>query len=116
MARVNGVLKTPRTNIGVAKALDILRAADIPCARCERRDSLMENLQIQAIGALETYVTDTLGKQTLPTPPIQFAGAATSQAEPSPMLGEHSRAILLELEWSETRINSLVEQKILQSI
>ena len=114
MDKVNQILKTPRQDVGVTKALKILKAADIPCARCEHRDTLMENPQIQAIGALETYVTETLGRLTLPTPPVQFAGAATSQALPSPTLGEQSRDILNELGWDDARIDTLVATQIVQ--
>ncbi|MFM1604844.1 MAG: CaiB/BaiF CoA transferase family protein [Porticoccaceae bacterium] len=114
MDKVNQIIKAPRQDVGVTKALKILKAADIPCARCEHRDTLMENPQIQAIGALETYVTETLGRLTLPTPPVQFAGAATSQALPSPTLGEQSRDILNELGWDDARIDTLVAKQIVQ--
>ena len=65
--------------------MQAFEAADIPSAKCERRTTLTANAQIQAIGALETYVTENLGQLTAPTPPALFAGAATSLAEPSPI-------------------------------
>ena len=114
MDKVNQIFKTPRQDVGVTKALKILKAADIPCARCEHRDTLTENVQIQAIGALETYVTKTLGRLTLPTPPVQFAGVATSQATPSPTLGEQSRDILREIGWDDSKIDGLVEKQVVQ--
>ena len=96
--------------------MQAFEAADIPSAKCERRTTLTANAQIQAIGALETYVTDNLGKLTAPTPPALFAGAPTSLAEPSPNLGQHSRAIMQELDfdadddWRNERQRSLAVQ------
>lgn len=77
---------------------------------------VMENPQIRAIGALETYVTDNLGKLTQPTPPIQCDGKVTSQALPSPMLGEHSRSILRQLGWSDAVIEDLENKHIVQCV
>lgn len=112
MSEVLKVLKSPRQDVGVAKALEILRAADAPCGPCEHRSDIAHNPQVNAIGALETYVAKHLGSLTAPTPPVQFAGALTTQALPSPTLGEQSRDILREIGWSENRIDDLVSQKI----
>ena len=83
-------------------------AADIPSAPCESRDSVTENVQVQALDILETYVTENLGKLTSPAPPVQFAGAATSLAEPSPCLGEHSREIMAELGFTTGQVDDLL--------
>ena len=112
MSEVLKVLKSPRQDVGVAKALEILRAADVPCGPCEHRSDIAHNPQVNAIGALETYVAKHLGSLTAPTPPVQFAGALTTQELPSPTLGEQSRDILREIGWSENRIDDLVSQKI----
>jgi len=109
MDQVTKVLRTPRNDIGVKKAIEVLSAADVPCAPCTKRKDLEGVEQIQAIGALETYVTKTMGELTVTTPPILFEGKSTSQAEPSPLLGEHSEEILEELGWERPLINSLVE-------
>ncbi|MDA8782839.1 CoA transferase [bacterium] len=106
------VIKNPRLDIGVEKALEVLVAADVPCAPCVKRDDLEASEQIQAIGALETYVTQAMGKLTVPTPPALFEGAATSQAEPSPLLGEHSREVLGELGWNSGAIDQLIDQGV----
>jgi crotonobetainyl-CoA:carnitine CoA-transferase CaiB-like acyl-CoA transferase len=74
---------------------------------------VMENPQIRAIGALETYVTDNLGELT---PPMQFDGKVTSQALPSPMLGEHSRSILRQFSWSDAIIEDLENRHIVQCV
>jgi crotonobetainyl-CoA:carnitine CoA-transferase CaiB-like acyl-CoA transferase len=108
MKEVLKVLKSPKKDIGVNKALEILMAADVPCSPCIKRDDLETVEQIKAIGALETYVTAAMGELTVPTPPILFEGKLSSQAEPSPLLGEHSKEILLELGWADARIDELL--------
>ena len=109
MDQVMKVLREPRNDIGVKKAMEILIAADVPCSPCTKRDDLESVDQIKAIGALETYVTKTMGELTVTTPPILFEGKKTSQAQPSPLLGEHSKEILQELGWKQSFINSLIE-------
>ncbi len=84
----------------------------MPCGPCAHQSDIAHNPQVNAIGALETYVANHLGSLTAPTPPVQFAGALTTQALPSPTLGEQSRDILREIGWSENRIDDLVSQKI----
>ena len=108
MKQVVEVLKNPRVDIGVEKALEILVAADVPCSPCLKRDDLESSEQIKAIGALETYVTKAMGKLTAPTPPVLFEGKTTSQAKASPLLGEHSASILEELGWTKDSIDELV--------
>ena len=108
MKEVLKVLKSPKKDIGVNKALEILMAADVPCSPCIKRDDLETVEQIKAIGALETYITAAMGELTVPTPPILFEGKLSSQAEPSPLLGEHSKEILLELGWADARIDELL--------
>ena len=108
MKEVTQVLKKPRHDIGVEAAIEVLVAADVPCAPCVKRDNLEASEQIAAIGALETYITKAMGKLTVPTPPVQFEGAAASQAEPSPLLGQHSRSILAELGWDNGAIDDLI--------
>ena len=105
---VTKVIKDPKLVCGLDKATAVLKAADVPCAPCMNRDDLEASEQIQAIGALETYVTRAMGKLTVPAPPVQFEGAAASQAEPSPLLGQHSRNILSELGWTNESVDALI--------
>ena len=111
MSNMKEVLQTykfPRSDIGVKKAFEILRKADIPCSICISRDEIETVEQIKAIGALETYITKSMGRLTVTTPPILFEGKSTSHAEPSPLLGEHSKEILEELGLEDTKIIKLI--------
>jgi crotonobetainyl-CoA:carnitine CoA-transferase CaiB-like acyl-CoA transferase len=109
------ILKSPQKDVGVVRALEILRAADVPCGPCEFRSDIAEHPQVKAIGALETYVAKHLGSLTVPAPPVQFTGIASSQALSSPILGEQSRDILQELGWSDERIDALIANQIVHS-
>ena len=109
MAHVMSLLKDGALHLSVDEVMTAFEAADIPSAKCERRTTLVANAQIQAIGALETYVTQNIGRLTAPTPPALFAGAPTSLAEASPNHGQHSREIMRELGFDKNAINALAE-------
>ncbi|MDG2441872.1 MAG: CoA transferase, partial [Luminiphilus sp.] len=96
-------------HLTVDEIMSAFKAADIPSAPCESRDSLSGNAQIEALGLLETYVTENLGRLTSPAPPIQFAGVDSSLAAPSPSLGEHSIEIMTELGFSDSEVSELLQ-------
>ncbi len=104
------VLKAGVENLSMAQVMSAFEAADIPSTPCETRHSVSANEQVQAIGALETYVTENMGKLTAPTPPVLFAGAPTSLAEPSPGHGQHSRAIMDELGFDADTVEDMAQK------
>ena len=103
------VLKDGVKDLSLSQVMQAFEAADIPSTQCETRNTVSANEQVQAIGALETYVTENMGKLTAPTPPVLFAGAPTSLAEASPGLGQHSRAIMDELGFDGATIDAMSE-------
>ena len=92
MSEVLKILKSPRKDVGVTRALEILKAADVPCGPCEYRSDVDEHPQVKAIGALETYVAKHLGSLSVPAPPVQFTGIASSKHCPARFLV--SRAVI----------------------
>ena len=104
------VLKAGVEELSMAQVMSVFEAADIPSTPCETRHTVSANEQVQAIGALETYVTENMGKLTAPTPPVLFAGAATSLAEPSPGHGQHSRAIMDELGFDAETVEDMAQK------
>ena len=114
LGEVMGLLKDGALHLTVDEVMQAFEAADIPSAKCERRTTLTANALIQAIGALDTYVTENLGKLTAPTPPALFASAKTSLAEPSPNLGQHSHEIMQELGFDTDMIGAMSESGALQ--
>jgi crotonobetainyl-CoA:carnitine CoA-transferase CaiB-like acyl-CoA transferase len=109
LGEFSSVLKDGMRHLKVDEIMAAFEAADIPSAPCESRDSLPRNPQIEALGLLETYVTENLGRLTSPAPPIQFSGIDSSLAEPSPSLGEHSIEVMTELGFTESQIGELLE-------
>ena len=109
LGEFSSVLKDGMRHLKVEEIMTAFEAADIPSAPCESRDTLTKNAQIEALGLLETYVTENLGRLTSPAPPIQFAGIDSSLAEPSPSLGEHSVEVMTELGFSESQVGELLE-------
>ena len=109
LGEFSSVLKDGMRHLKVEEIMAAFEAADIPSAPCESRDSLPRNPQIEALGILETYVTENLGRLTSPAPPIQFSGIDSSLAEPSPSLGEHSIEVMTELGFTESQIGELLE-------
>ena len=104
------VLKAGVEKLSMAQVMSAFEAADIPSTQCETRHTVSANEQVQAIGALETYVTENMGKLTAPTPPVLFAGAPTSLAEPSPGHGQHSRAIMDELGFDADTVEDMAQK------
>lgn len=104
------VLKAGVETLSMAQVMSAFEAADIPSTPCETRQTVSANEQVQAIGALETYVTENMGKLTAPTPPVLFAGAPTSLAEPSPGHGQHSRAIMDELGFDADTVEDMAQK------
>ncbi|MEL0150971.1 MAG: CoA transferase, partial [Rhodobiaceae bacterium] len=104
------VLKAGVEELSMAQVMSVFEAADIPSTPCETRHTVSANEQVQAIGALETYVTENMGKLTAPTPPVLFAGAATSLAEPSPGHGQHSRTIMDELGFDADTVEDMAQK------
>lgn len=104
------VLKAGVAELSFAEVMSAFEAADIPSAPCENRHTVSHNEQVQAIGALETYVTENMGKLTAPTPPVLFGGSATSLAEASPGHGQHSRAIMAELGFAADTVEEMAKK------
>jgi crotonobetainyl-CoA:carnitine CoA-transferase CaiB-like acyl-CoA transferase len=109
LGEFSSVLKDGMRHLTVDEIMSAFEAADIPSAPCESRDSVSKNAQVEALGLLETYVTENLGLLTSPAPPIQFAGIDSSLAEPSPSLGEHSIEVMTELGFTEGQVGELLE-------
>jgi alpha-methylacyl-CoA racemase len=48
--------------------------------------------------------------------PITLDGKAEAAMAPAPQVGEHSRAVLRELGYSEAEIDALIEAKAVQQV
>jgi crotonobetainyl-CoA:carnitine CoA-transferase CaiB-like acyl-CoA transferase len=74
-----------------------LDAEDVPWARVNSRDQVIDDPQIRAMGALIEYDHPRGGRLRQPRPPGRFHATPASIHRPSPELGEHTDEVLHEL-------------------
>jgi len=74
-----------------------LDAEDVPWARLNSRDQVVDDPQIRAMGALVEYEHPRAGRLRQPRPPGRFHSTPAALQRPSPALGEHTDEILREI-------------------
>ena len=84
-----------------------LDAEDVPWARVNSRDQVIDDPQILAMGALIEYEHPRGGRLRQPRPPGRFHGTPSSLHRPSPDLGEHTDEVLRELGLDDTAVAQL---------
>lgn len=85
-----------------------LMAAGVPCARVNNFKEVFEHPQIVARGVVKTIEHPRLGPMKAVRNPVLLDHDGPELARPSPMLGEHSDAILRELGYESGAIRDLV--------
>ena len=92
-----------------------LEKNDVPFARINAREAVVEDPQIVAMGALEDFTHPAGGAMRQPRPTGQFFGTPAGLHRGSPGLGEHTQEILLELNRNESQIAELQKGGIINS-
>ena len=87
--------------------LALLRAAEVPCAKCLSRDEVLSQEQLQANGSIETVDHPHLGKLRIVKAPPRFGGKRLEPARPVPAHGEHSETVMASFDISDARIEAL---------
>lgn len=109
-AELAAILATRST----AEWLEVLRAADIPCAPVHTLESLRADPHLAAVGFFGTEEHPTEGRLTRLAAPVRFGAHGEIPRGPAPRLGEHGRAILAEAGYDEAGIAALVEEGALR--
>lgn len=93
--------------------LTALQDADIASAPCLALEALTAHPQIQAIEAVETQTHPHLGELQMAAAPVHFGGVPQQPLGPSPLLGQHSAAILKANGYSDADIAQMKEDGVI---
>ena len=109
------IVKTWVARQKVAEVLAQLDAIDVPCAKVQRIDEVLEDPQIKARGMVIEQDHPALGKIRLPNLPFHFSGCDTTVTQVAPDLGQHNEEIARSLGFSDTDIQAMQKDGVLYS-
>lgn len=88
---------------------------DVPYSRLNTREEVVDDPQIQAMGALLSYQHPRAGRVRIPRPAAQFELTPSNLYAHTPELGEHSAEVLAELGFAHTEIQSFFDDGVIFS-
>jgi crotonobetainyl-CoA:carnitine CoA-transferase CaiB-like acyl-CoA transferase len=97
-----------------AEWMGLLRAAGVPCAPVNNLRQVMEDGQVEAIGALAELEDPTVGKLRCANLPFFLDGQKGRVTQRAPRLGEHTRTVLSGLGYGEDKIENLLQRGAIQ--
>jgi crotonobetainyl-CoA:carnitine CoA-transferase CaiB-like acyl-CoA transferase len=98
-----------------AEWLELLDVADVPCAPILRRGEIIANEQVVARGLIEEFEQPTVGRVRQPKPAAIFEVNEAAIGGPAPRVGEHSRAVLRDLGYSDSAIDGMIADKAVRA-
>jgi crotonobetainyl-CoA:carnitine CoA-transferase CaiB-like acyl-CoA transferase len=105
-AKTRDRLKTKTT----AEWLELLRAADIWCGPVYGYADLVEDEQIKHNGTFVEYDHPTEGHVKTPGFPIRFSKTPSTVDRGAPVVGQHSRDVLIEAGYDDAQIEALLKK------
>jgi crotonobetainyl-CoA:carnitine CoA-transferase CaiB-like acyl-CoA transferase len=90
---------------------EALAAAGIPGGPMRLREQLIDDEQVLANNFVTRLEHDLVGGFTVVAPPVGFSDTPLSAARPSPVLGQHTAAILAEAGLDKRQIEALRTQR-----
>ncbi|NUX99722.1 CaiB/BaiF CoA transferase family protein [Paraburkholderia youngii] len=99
----------------VAGVLALLDGVDVPCAKVQRIDEVVNDPQIVARGMVIEQDHPRFGKLRLPNLPFRFSDCDTSIREVGPDLGQHNAQVAQSLGFSAAEIDAMQTQGVLFS-
>ncbi|MFF7710268.1 CoA transferase [Pseudomonas sp. NPDC007930] len=97
----------------VARLLSLLDEVDVPCAKVQRIDEVINDPQIQARGMITEQQHPRYGTLRFPNLPFRFSGCDTTLAQVAPDLGEHNASVASSLGYSPADIARLQADGVL---
>jgi crotonobetainyl-CoA:carnitine CoA-transferase CaiB-like acyl-CoA transferase len=109
-------LVEPAVRARQAKELEqALLVAGVPCACVNNFKEVFDDPQIVARGVMQEVEHPRLGKMRTTRNPILLDHGGPDLERPSPMLGEHSEAVLRELGYAPAAIGELIASGVTRS-
>ncbi|MBB3181559.1 CaiB/BaiF CoA-transferase family protein [Variovorax sp. Sphag1AA] len=99
----------------VAEVLKMLDEVDVPCAKVQRIDEVLQDPQILARGMVLEQQHPVLGPIRLPNLPFRFSTYDVTQTEVAPELGQHNAEIASGLGFSDDQIAGMQADGVLYS-
>lgn len=99
----------------VAHILALLDGIDVPCAKVQRIDEVINDPQVQARGMVVEQQHPRFGTVRLPNLPFRFSDCDTTIRQVAPDLGEHNAAVAKSLGYSDADIAALQADGVLFS-
>ena len=87
--------------------LDLLRAAEVPCAKCLTRDEVLAQEQLKANDSVAVINHSVLGQLRVVKSPPRFGGERLPPSCPTPDHGENTDAVLKSFNHSDHEIAGL---------
>jgi len=97
----------------VARLLALLDEIDVPCAKVQRIDEVIEDPQIKARGMIQEQQHPRFGTLRMPNLPFRFSDCDTTIQQVAPDLGEHNAAVARSLGYSADEIAQLQADGVL---
>jgi len=91
-----------------AEWLELLRAADIWCGPVYGYADLVEDEQIRHNGTFVEYEHPTEGQVKTPGFPIRFSKTPSTVDRGAPVVGQHSRDVLIEAGYTDSEVEALL--------
>jgi crotonobetainyl-CoA:carnitine CoA-transferase CaiB-like acyl-CoA transferase len=99
----------------VSEVLKSLDAIDVPAAKVQRIDEVLEDPQIIARGMVIEQEHPLLGKIRMPNLPFRFSGYDTTMTQVAPELGQHNSEIAASLGFGSQEIAAMQSDGVLYS-
>ncbi|MFM7332177.1 MAG: CaiB/BaiF CoA transferase family protein [Brachymonas sp.] len=109
------LVRTWTAQKSVKEILQTLDAADVPSAKIQSIDDVVNDPHIIARGMLVSQDHPVAGRITLPNVPFKFSGFDTSITAPAPLLGQHNREIAQSLGFDAQEIDAMQSDQVLFS-
>ena len=97
----------------VASVLATLDKLDVPSAKVQRIDEVVNDPQLIARGMILEQDHPRLGKIKMPNLPFHFSGCDITPTCAAPKLGEHNREIAADLGFDAATIDAMVDEDVL---